>query len=64
VAGKKVIASIFARKFNSVQPVVIAIYGGLPDINHFDVASELLDYPVRFIVVIFSSVAGINIQTC
>ena len=47
VAGvAQVSASIFAHG-NLIQssPVVIAIYGGLPDANHFDVASENLNYP-------------------
>ncbi|MHA2121396.1 MAG: hypothetical protein ACW990_09360 [Promethearchaeota archaeon] len=28
------------------RPVLISIHGGLPDQNHFDVASEFLNYPV------------------
>ncbi|MEE9450217.1 MAG: carboxypeptidase regulatory-like domain-containing protein [Ignavibacteriaceae bacterium] len=33
---------------NAIQsrPVLISIHGGLPDQNHFDVASEFLNYPV------------------
>jgi hypothetical protein len=58
----QVIASIFAYG-NLIQssPVVIAIYGGLPDINHFDVASELLNYPAYGIlgyVIPFTAYAG------
>ena len=63
VAGVvQVIASIFAHG-NLIQssPVVIAIYGGLPDTNHFDVASELLNYPAYGLlgyVIPFTAYAG------
>jgi hypothetical protein len=52
VAGVvQVIASI-ASNSNLIQsrPVMLSIYGGLPDINHFDVASENLNYPAYGLV--------------
>ena len=32
------------------RPVLISIFGGLPDSNHFDVASEFLNYPAYGLV--------------
>ena len=32
------------------QPVALSIFGGIPDINHFDIASENLNYPAYGIV--------------
>ena len=52
VAGVvQVIASI--RSISGMiqsQPVVLSIFGGLPDIDHFDIASENLNYPAYGIV--------------
>ena len=47
IAGVVQILARIGDQSNVIQsrPVLISIYGGLPDANHFDVASELLNYP-------------------
>lgn len=47
VAGVVQLLAGIGDQGNLIQsrPVLISIYGGLPDANHFDVASELLNYP-------------------
>lgn len=47
IAGVSQIIATFVNKGKTIKsrPVLIAIHGGFPDINHFHVASEKLNYP-------------------
>lgn len=52
VAGVVQVLASIERQGNLIQsrPVLISIFGGLPDLNHFDVASEFLNYPAYGLV--------------